>query len=84
MTLVLPHLAFPTTSSLHVDTGIPLARLAARRAAVLFVVLLEAESNPPSLEGEAALRGTVCRECRGTKRDRVPNETALPPSIAPF
>lgn len=61
MTLVLPHLAFPTTSSLHVETGSPLARLAARRAAVV----LGPASPPSPLDGEEAERGTFCRGQNG-------------------
>lgn len=50
--------------TLHVDTGSPLARLAARRAAVLFIVLFMLLLGPPPsfLDGDAASRGTVCRQ----------------------
>jgi len=63
MTLVLPHLAFPTTSSLHVETGSPLARLAARSAAVpvpVPLILLPLGLPSGCLVGEAADKGTCC------------------------
>lgn len=58
MTLVLPHLAFPTTRSLHVEAASPLARLAARSAAVVSV--LGCPATPSAFVGEEAERGTFC------------------------